>query len=83
MKNILIKVIAPILAGIILLGIGYFIGEKIGFNKGYENGWKKGYDDGIETQKAATELGAGAAVGNPFNSIPTANPFEDSINPFK
>lgn len=71
------------LIGGALLAGGYFFGERLGFNKGYANGRDNGYKDGIDTQKAASNLGASASIGNPMDRIPTANPFEDSVNPFK
>jgi len=83
MKKKIIKIIVLVLAGGLLVLVGYFWGEKIGFNTGYGNGWQAGYKDGFDTQKAAIDLGASASVGNPLDKIPTANPFEDSVNPFK
>jgi len=83
MKKKIIKIVILVLGGFLFIAGGYFVGEMVGFNKGYGNGWNNGYKDGFDTQKAAMDLGAGASVGNPLDNIPTANPFEDSVNPFK
>ena len=83
MKNKIVKIIILVVVGFFILTAGYFIGEQRGFNKGYDNGFNAGYQEGFDTLKAATYLSPGDAVGNPLEDMPTANPFEESVNPFE
>lgn len=79
----IIKIIVLIAAGFFILAAGYFAGERLGFNKGYDNGFEAGYQQGFDTLKAATYLTPSDAVGNPLENMPTANPFEEPVNPFE
>ena len=83
MKKKITKIVILVVAGFLLLAIGYFGGESIGFNKGYDNGYGAGYEDGFDTLEAAIYLDPVDAVGNPVKNLPTANPFEESVNPFE
>ncbi|KPJ54637.1 hypothetical protein AMJ47_04040 [Parcubacteria bacterium DG_72] len=83
MKNKIVKIIILLVIGFFILAVGYFAGEQIGFNKGYDNGFNAGYQQGFDTLKAATYLDPADAVANPIENMPTANPFEESVNPFE
>ncbi|MBI2450589.1 MAG: hypothetical protein HYV47_03595 [Candidatus Nealsonbacteria bacterium] len=67
MRNIIIFIIVLVLAA----AGAYYFGYQQGFSKGKEMG------------KAAAEVGAGAAVENPLEEMPSTNPFEEAVNPFK
>ncbi len=70
-KKILIAaVVAIIIAG----GAAYFA---------YSFGYQKGHTAGVETGRAAAQSEAGAAVTNPLEKLPSTNPFENTVNPFK
>lgn len=49
----------------------------------YQKGYKVGYEAGKEIGKAAAKTEAGAVVENPLEQMPSANPFEEVVNPFK
>ncbi len=49
----------------------------------YGFGYKTGYEAGKEIGKAAAKTEAGAAVENPLEQMPSTNPFEKAVNPFK
>lgn len=49
----------------------------------YYFGYQRGYDKGTEAGAAAAKVGAGAAVETPLGEMPTTNPFEKVVNPFK
>ena len=67
MKTIIIFIIVLLLA---VAGAYYF-------------GYLKGYGKGMEGGRAAAKSGAGAAVETPLGEMPSTNPFEKAINPFK
>lgn len=70
-KNLVILLIVVI---VVALGVYYF---------SYQKGYKVGFERGKEVGRAAAKVEAGEAVVNPFEGIPSANPFEDAINPFR
>lgn len=82
-KKKIYKIIILVVAGLLILAVGYFGGESLGFNKGYENGYNAGYTDGLDTLKAAASTSPADVVGNPLENMPTANPFEKTVNPFE
>jgi len=82
-KKKIVKIIILLAAGLLILAVGYFGGEGLGFNKGYDNGYNAGYQDGFDTVRAAASLDPADAVGNPLDKMPTANPFEEQVNPFE
>lgn len=53
----------------------------------YYFSYQKGYQVGFETGKEIAKLAAGVSpekmVGNPLEKMPSVNPFEKIINPFK
>ena len=49
----------------------------------YYFGYQLGYGKGVEAGKAVTEVGAGGAVQAPLEQMPSTNPFEQAVNPFK
>ena len=49
----------------------------------WQQGYKAGFEKGKEVGKAAAKVEAGETVQNPFEEIPSTNPFEDAINPFR
>ena len=49
----------------------------------YQQGWKVGFEKGKEVGRTAAKVEAGEAVTNPLEKIPSANPFEDAVNPFR
>jgi len=81
-KNLAISLVL-VLGLILFFAAGYFIGERSGFEKGWTNGEHQGYEQGLKAQEASCALDPSAAVQNPMDNMPTANPFEESVNPFK
>lgn len=71
-KKILIIFVAAII--IVAGGVYYF---------SYQMAYQKGYDAGKEAGIAAQKTTAGAAVTNPLEQMPSTNPFEKTVNPFK
>jgi len=49
----------------------------------YYFGYQQGYGKGMEAGKAAAQVGAGGAVQAPLGEMPSTNPFEKAVNPFK
>ena len=49
----------------------------------YYFGYQQGYGKGMEAGKAAAQVGAGGAVQTPLGEMPSTNPFEKAVNPFK
>lgn len=49
----------------------------------YFFGYQKGYAKGMKVGRAAVQAGAGGAVSNPLGEMPSTNPFEEAVNPFK
>jgi len=49
----------------------------------YYFGFQKGYSKGMEVGQAAARVGAGGTVQAPLGEMPSINPFEQAINPFK
>jgi hypothetical protein len=82
-KKKIFKIIIYVIGGLLVLAVGYFGGEGLGFNKGYGNGYNAGYTDGLDTLNAAASLNPSNAIGNPLDKMPTANPFEEKVNPFE
>lgn len=70
------KVLIIFIAAIIVVGVGVYY---FSYQKGYETG----YDAGKEVGQAAAKTEAGAAVENPLEKMPSTNPFEEAVNPFK
>ena len=70
-KNLIIFIVAIL---VVAAGTYYF---------SYQKGFKVGYDAGKEVGRAAVKTGAGAAVENPLGEMPSTNPFENAVNPFK
>mgnify|MGYP001610816476 CR=1 FL=1 len=66
--------IAGIAAAIVAGAAAYF---------SYNSGYQKGYTAGVETGRAAAKTEASQAVTNPLENLPSTNPFEKAINPFK
>lgn len=66
-------------AGIVLIAGVYVLSYQSGFQKGY----KTGYDKGKEVGRAAAQTKPGEAVKNPLEEMPSTNPFEQVVNPFK
>ncbi|MFQ5721640.1 MAG: hypothetical protein ACE5GI_04040 [Candidatus Aminicenantales bacterium] len=71
-KNTLITFI--IVLSVVAVGVFYF-----GYQKGYGVGYKKGEEVGWAT----AQVGAGEAVTNPLEKMPSTNPFAETVNPFK
>jgi len=74
MPNAKILAIFIVVVLVVVGGVYYF---------SYQAGYGKGYDAGKEAGIAAQKTTAGAAVTNPLEQMPTTNPFEKAINPFK
>lgn len=66
-KNIIIFIIILLLAGASAFYFGY----------------QQGYGKGVEVGRAAAKTGAGGAVEAPLENMPSTNPFEKAVNPFK
>lgn len=49
----------------------------------YYFGYQKGLAVGKEIGRAASQTEAGTAVQNPLEQMPSTNPFEEVVNPFK
>lgn len=49
----------------------------------YYFGYQQGYGKGMEAGANAAKVGAAGAVEAPLGEMPTTNPFEKAINPFK
>ena len=49
----------------------------------YYFGYQLGYGKGVEAGKATIEVGASGAVQAPLEKMPSTNPFEKAVNPFK
>lgn len=49
----------------------------------YYIGYQKGYAGGMEVGKAVSKIEASQAVTNPLEEMPSTNPFEKAVNPFK
>jgi len=49
----------------------------------YYFGYQQGYVKGVEAGKTTVEVGAGGAVQAPLEEMPSTNPFEQAVNPFK
>lgn len=49
----------------------------------YQKGFKAGFEQGKEAGRAAAQVKPGAVVTNPLEKMPSTNPFEGVINPFK
>ena len=69
-KILIVAVAAVIVAG----AAAYF---------SYNSGYKTGYTSGLETGRAAAKTQADEVVANPLEKLPSTNPFEKAINPFK
>lgn len=63
---------------VVVLGVFYF-----SYQRGYGDGYAVGSKDGEEIGRAAAQVTAGEAVTNPLEDIPSTNPFEETVNPFK
>jgi len=66
-----------IFAGIILataIGVYYF---------SYQTGYESGFEKAKELSQAGEEIDIGNVVGNPLEKMPSINPFEKIINPFR
>jgi len=77
-KTLSIVLVFVLIGALLAIG-GYYLGEKKGQGKGYQSG----YNDGAEVEKATCNLEAKDSVSNPMDNMPSANPFEESVNPFK
>ena len=49
----------------------------------YYFGYRKGYVAGVETGMIAAQVEPGQVVTNPMEKMPSTNPFQGVINPFK
>lgn len=65
---------------LVAVGIGVYF---LAYQQGYKTGYKTGYDLGVDTGKAAAKTTPGQAVSNPLEEMPSTNPFEKAVNPFK
>ena len=72
-------ILVSVLVGALLDIGGYYLGQKRAWDEGYQSGYNKG----AETEKATCSLDAKDSVSNPMDNMPSANPFEESVNPFK
>lgn len=79
---IIFIIVLLVVAGLVYWG-SYNLGYKKGFNLGYDLGKKTGFDEGKEVGRTAAKTEAATAVTNPIEQIPSANPFEEGVNPFK
>lgn len=70
------KVFIIFIGVVLMVAIGVYF---LAYKKGYELGYK----EGIEVGRAAAQVGAGEVVTNPLEKMPSTNPFERVINPFK
>lgn len=70
------KALIIFIGAIIIVGAGVYYFS-------YQKGYKVGYDAGKEVGRAAAKTDAGAAVSNPLEQMPSANPFKKAVNPFK
>ena len=70
-KNLIIFIIA---IAAVAVGVYYF---------SYQKGYKTGFEAGKEAGIAAGKTTAGQAVTNPLEAMPSVNPFEKAVNPFK
>jgi hypothetical protein len=77
--KVLLIILGIIVVGVLFSLVGYFVGSR----SGYESGWQAGNNEGIETGRATCDLSAKDSVSNPLDNMPTANPFEESVNPFE
>ncbi len=70
-KNLIIFIITIVA---VAAGVYYF---------SYKKGYKTGFNVGKEAGIAASKTTAGQAVANPLEAMPSTNPFEKAVNPFK
>ena len=61
---------------LVVLAIGLGVG-------GYYYGRQIGYQEGVEVGRAAAQVDAGKAVSGPMENMPSANPYQGSVNPFE
>ena len=73
-KTLSLIIIFVIVVLIVAVGVYYFA---------YKKGYSVGYEEGKETGRAAAQVGAGEVVTNPMEKMPSTNPFEKVVNPFK
>jgi len=55
----------------------------VGLVGGYYYGRQTGYQEGVEVGRAAAQVELGDVVSNPMENMPSANPFEEVVNPFE
>ena len=48
----------------------------------YYYGHSIGYGKGVEIGRAASQIEAGDVVSNPMENMPSANPYDEMVNPF-
>jgi len=71
-----VKIFIIVILVIVIMGaaVSYF---------SYKAGYKKGYDLGKEAGITASKVQPSEAVTNPLEEMPSINPFEKVLNPFK
>ena len=73
-KFIIIHIIILVVLVSIIGGV-YYLSYKKGYATGYAVGDRQG--------RAAAQVNTENIVGNPLENMPSANPFEKVVNPFK
>lgn len=80
--NVLLLTVVALIALVVGLGGGYYMGNKIGLQVGIQQGIEKEKAAG-EVLRAAAEKEAASTV-NPFGDAESTNPFEKSpTNPYE
>jgi len=67
----------------LMIIIGILIGGLALSYLAYQTGYQAGFEGGKVVGRAAGQTELGDVVGNPLEDMPSANPFEKVINPFK
>lgn len=70
------KTLLIFLGGVLVVAAGVYYFS-------YQKGFSVGFQAGKEAGRAAAQVKPGEVVSNPLEKMPSTNPFEEVINPFK